>query len=165
MKKNLLFLLGLLVLFISVGCSSDDDDTSDASIVGTWTLQSTTVKGTLTGNGTSIPVNETEEADACLKKTAFTFNSDGSGTSVAYSNDTGVCQNTLSESFNYDFNSSSKILTLTVSGSTETITMSSFSSSKFSIGQSLNNVNFGDYNPVLEGYYFTGTVSTVFVKK
>ena len=93
------------------------------------------------------------------------FNADGTGSVTSFANNNGTCEQLLSETFTYKFDGNTKVLTITQAGTTESVTLSFSGSNKFSYGETLNNVNFGDYYPQYDGFYYTGTISTVFVKK
>ncbi|MPL56262.1 hypothetical protein SDC9_01746 [bioreactor metagenome] len=162
MKKLVIAFLGIFLL-LNVACSRDDNDT--VSIVGTWNISSVKMKGTLSYNGQSAAINEETPADACSQKSSMVFNADGTGSVTSFANNNGTCEQLLSETFTYKFDGNTKVLTITQAGTTESVTLSFSGSNKFSYGETLNNVNFGDYYPQYDGFYYTGTISTVFVKK
>lgn len=163
MKKLLIAFLGMFLL-LNVACSRDDDSTP-VSIIGTWNVSSVKMKGTLSYNGQSAPVDQESPADACSQKSSMVFNADGTGSATTFASNNGTCEQLLNETFTYKFDESTKVLTITQGGTSEKITLSFSGSNKFSYGETLNNVNFGDYYPQYNGFYYTGTISTVFVKK
>lgn len=165
MKKLLYFSFILFVFSFFSSCNSDDSK-DDASVVGTWGLTSVTVKGNLKKDGQTIPIDESQNADACASKTTTTFQENGTGTAAAYALDSaGNCNMTASENFTYTYNPSTKVLTETSNGVTESITLTELTSNKLVFGQTFDNVNFGQFDPQLEGFYFTGTISTNLTKK
>ena len=163
MKKLVIAFLGIFLL-LNVACSRDDDS-SPVSIVGTWYMSSVTMKGTLSYNGQSAPVNEDRATDACSQKSTMIFNADGTGSVTSFANNNGTCEQLLNETFTYKFDANTKLLTITQGGTSESITLSFSGSNKFSYGEKLNNVNFGDYYPQYDGFYYTGTLSTVYSRK
>ena len=102
---------------------------------------------------------------ACSRDDNDTVSIVGTWNVSSVANNNGTCEQLLSENFTYKFDGNTKVLTITQAGTTESVTLSFSGSNKFSYGETLNNVNFGDYYPQYDGFYYTGTISTVFVKK
>lgn len=165
--KKLLFAFLAIFLMLNSSCSRDDDssDFTSDSVVGSWYMNSVKVKGKLTYMGQSANVDKDQPTDACTKKTTFTFNSNGTGTAVNSMYVDNVCTTSPAENFTYTYDSSTKKLVVTQDGVSETMVLTSLKPTEFSFGETFNNVNFGEYDPTLEGYYYTGTISTVFKKQ
>lgn len=162
--KKFLFFFGIISLMFFSACNNDDDNVG-GFIVGTWYMNAVTVKGTVKNGTNSAPIDQTQPADACSQRTQFVFNADGTGSVVTYQNSNGSCINTASETFTYKHDASSGTLAITSGGQTEVMKLNTLTSTEFSFGENFNNVDFGKYDPSLSGYYFTGTISTIFKKK
>lgn len=114
MKKILLSFIVLLTLAVVFSCNKDDDNDSNASIVGKWiftradfqfTVLGTPVDSTFTGDGSSY----------------IEYKSDGTGTSVDSTGET--------DNFSYNYNSSTKVLTETSTDTTITYNVVKLTSS------------------------------------
>lgn len=164
MKKLHYLVVILLTFSVFIGCNRDDKD--ENSIVGTWGLTSVTVKGTLKKDNQSIPVNQTQNSDACTAKSTTTFKADGTGNTEGYAPDSsGNCQLTVNEPLTYSYNASTKSLTLTVDGLQQVMTLETLTATTLSYGESVTDLDFGVYEPGLEGYKFTGTITLNATKK
>lgn len=83
MKKNLLF-FAILLSFVFVGCSSDDDSGSPAgadSIVGSWEIYEVYTSFTFDGMGT---FEETISTSTCSTTPVISINADGSLTATDF---------------------------------------------------------------------------------
>ncbi|MDO5615031.1 MAG: hypothetical protein Q4G16_02490, partial [Cruoricaptor ignavus] len=69
-----------------------------------------------------------------------------------------------SKTFTYEYNSGTKQLKVVSDDKTEISTVSQLTNSRLAIVDNLNNQNLGEVNPELEGFYFTGTITTVLKK-
>ena len=69
----------VLVMAILVGCSSDDGDTSNEEIVGTWQISSLTVESTNDYNGDGSANPNLQEETQCSGDDQLVFNADGTG--------------------------------------------------------------------------------------
>ena len=113
MKKNLLLKLTFVLTLIFTGCSNDDDNNSNPTIIGKWK----TVKFEYYTNGVlDETVTSVEDNSTCPDYIEFKDN----GTYVVINNDVN-CNSTADESRTYVYNGTT--ISTTSAGSTDISTV------------------------------------------
>ena len=163
--KKILFAFLVTFLMLNLSCNRDDEVTPPDSMVGTWYASKATIKGKVTVSGISQDINSTQNTDVCTQKTTFTFNADGTGSAVVSATVNGECITNDPQAYTYTYDKANRVVKITQGGVTQVMNLTFQSTTEFSYSENLNNVNFGDYYPQYEGYYFTGTAISYFKKK
>lgn len=158
MKKLILFFFGTILL-LNLSCSRDDDSSDfSGSVVGSWYLYSVGLKGTVSQNGNSAPINTTQTLNSCMQKSTVTFNQDGTGNATSWEDTSGTCAKIQDENFTYTYDTSSKVLTIKTATETDVTSLTKLTSSEM-VGEE-NVTNF-----LVKGNVFSGKITTVMKKK
>ena len=145
MKKLNLF-IGLLIGFMILSCSSDDDNSNSNNLIGTW-------KPIKEVDICSTGSEQVSEYSECRQTGRLTFSSNESMTVTVYEVDLGVCEQIYNANGTWTLNGDD--LTITIAGETDSPTFFELTNNTLRIGYYDSDPNDPCDGENLPSHYFT----------